>query len=262
MNTVIPAGTPVVFVNAFPVDRAQWEPLIAVLAEAHPDLGDIITFDVPGIGDMPLVDEEPTLELIADGAVAAMREVTGHDAAIWIGCSMGGYIAMAIAERDADAVAGLGLLGTRSTADDDAGVAKRLSVASDLEGKPGASDPHGMAEGLVGTQGSERAALVDYVAENIARHAGDGIAWGQRAMAVRPDRTEVLRGLDVPAVVIRGERDAVVSREDALTMASALGVELVELAGVGHLSALEDPAAVARALAPLFAATRRKASGS
>jgi pimeloyl-ACP methyl ester carboxylesterase len=256
VSTPAPAGTPVVFVNAFPVDRAQWDPLIAILVETYRDLGDIITFDVPGIGDMPLIDEEPGLELIADGAVAAMREVTGRDAAIWIGCSMGGYIAMAIAERDADAVAGLGLLGTRSTADDDAGVAKRLGIAAALEGKPGVDDPRAMGEGLVGTRGSEREGLVNRVAANIARHSGDGIAWGQRAMAARPDRTEVLRGLDVPAVVVRGKHDAVVSLEDARTMASALGVEPVELAGVGHLSALEDPKGVAAALAPLFAAAR------
>lgn len=252
MSALLPTGTPVVFVNAFPADRAQWEPLIEVLAEAHPDLGDIITFDVPGIGDMPLIDEEPSLELIADGAVAAMREVTGRDAAIWIGCSMGGYIAMAIAERDADAVAGLGLLGTRSTADDEAGVARRLELAAALEDQPGTSDPQAMAEGLVGTQGPERAALVEQVAANVGRQSGSGIAWGQRAMAARPDRTEVLRGLDVPAVVIRGERDGVVSRDDALAMASALGVDLVELEGVGHLSAFEDPQGVAKALEPLF----------
>ena len=95
--------------NAFPVDRSQWEGLIAALVDAGTVTGDIIAFDIPGIGEMPMTDEDPSLELIADAAVVAMREATGHQAAIWVGCSMGGYIALAVAEREPTAVAGLGL---------------------------------------------------------------------------------------------------------------------------------------------------------
>lgn len=252
MSTLIPTGTPVVFLNAFPMDRSQWEPLIAVLSERHEGLGDIITFDVPGIGDMPPVDEEPSLELIADAAVAAMREVSGEQAAIWIGCSMGGYIAMAIAERDADAIAGLGLMGTRSGADTAEAVAKREALAASLQGTSGTPDARAMAEGLVGSQGPEREQLVEAAAKNIGRQSGDGIAWGQRAMAARPDRTEVLKGLDVPSVVVVGDKDSVVNVEQATVMAQALGVEPVVLAGVGHLAAFEAPDRVAEALAPLL----------
>jgi pimeloyl-ACP methyl ester carboxylesterase len=255
--SLVPDGTPLVLLNAFPVDRSQWDGLIDALADADAIPGDIIAFDVPGIGDMPLPDEEPSLELIADAAVLAMREATGHDAAVWIGCSMGGYIAMAVAERHPTAVAGLGLLGTRSTADDEEGVAKRLALADQVQGTAGMPDPRATAEGLVGTQGEAREALVSAIAANVARHDGDGIAWGQRAMAARPDRTEVLRTIDAPAVAVLGENDGIVSESDAATMADALGVDLVVLAGVGHLCAYEDPAGVAAALAPMIAAASR-----
>lgn len=249
MTTLLPTAAPLVLLNAFPVDRAQWEPLIALWSDFD---GDIISFDMPGIGEMPLPDEEPSLDLIADAAVLAMREATGHDAAVWVGCSMGGYVAMAVAERHPDAVAGLALIDTRSTADDAAGVAKRLALADGLEGKDGAADPRAMAEPLVGTQGDGRAALVAAIAQNIARHSGDGIAWGQRAMAARPTRTEVLRLVDAPSVVIVGEHDGITSIADAQVMAAALGVEVTVIPGVGHLSAYEAPAAVAAAIAPLL----------
>lgn len=241
--SMVPDGTPLVLLNAFPVDRSQWDPLVEALAGRVP--GDIITFDMPGIGEMPLPDEEPSLELIADAAVLAMREVTGHDAAVWVGCSMGGYVAMAVAERHPEAVAGLGLLDTRSTADSDQAREGRLATAAAVDGADGHPDPRGAAEGLVGTQGPAREALVDAVASNVAQHGGDGIAWGQRAMAARPDRTEVLRGLDVPAVVAVGELDGITGVDDARVMAEALGVEATVLPGVGHLSALEAPGEVA-----------------
>jgi len=246
-----PSGTPVVFLNAFPLDRQQWEPLIAALGDQV--TGDIIAFDFPGIGEMPMTDETPSLELIADAAVLAMREATGHQAAVWVGCSMGGYVALAVAEREPTAVAGLGLLCTRATADDAEGAAKRRKIADDVEGAAGHPDPRDAAEGLV-TGVDAREALVSAVAENIARHGGDGIAWGQRAMASRPDRTEVLRGVDAPVLVVIGDADKVVPRADADAMAAAAGVEPVVLAGVGHLCALEAPDEVAEALVPLLRA--------
>ena len=118
-----------------------------------------------------------------------------------------------------------------------------------MDGHP---DPRGAAEGMVGMQGAGREELVDWVAENVARRRGDGIAWGQRAMADRPDRTEVLRSVDAPVVVVLGEADSIVRREAGLAMAEAAGVEPVMLAGVGHLAALEAPAEVARAIEPLL----------
>ena len=248
-----PAGTPLVLLNAFPVDRSQWEGLITSLANAETVKGDIIAFDIPGIGDMPMTDEDPSLELIADAAVAAMREVTGHQAAVWVGCSMGGYIALAVAEREPTAVAGLGLICTRATADSGEEAQRRRDLADSVEDAAKHPAPRKVAEDLVGTKGPGREALVSAIEANVANHAGVAIAWGQRAMAERPDRTEVLRTVDAPAVVIIGENDAIVPRADAELMADILNVEPIVLAGVGHLAAFEDPDAVARALAPLFA---------
>lgn len=248
-------GDPVVLLNAFPLDRAQWEPLLTAVAECRtPDdtgFAPVIALDMPGIGETPLPSADltttPSLEFVADAAVAALAHF-GASKATWIGCSMGGYVAMAIAERHPNAVAGLGLLNTRSIADTDEAKAKRLAIANDVETLPGARDPRAMAEALVGTQGPTREALLATVAENIARHSGAGIAWGQRAMAARPDRTPVLAELKVPTIVIAGELDGLMSVADAEHMSKALGVNPVVLSGIGHLSALEAPKEVAAAL--------------
>mgnify|MGYP005812164759 CR=1 FL=1 len=251
--SLIPSGVPLVLLNAFPVDREQWEPMLAALAADRLPLGDVITFDMPGIGEMPLPEEEPSLELIADAATSAMRDVTGEDAAVWAGCSMGGYVAMTVAERHPDAVAGLVLIGTKASEDTPEARGKRLALAVSLDGTPGAPDPRAMAEPLIGTQGEAREALVASVAANIASHAGDGIAWGQRAMAKRPDRLAVLEGLEVPAAVVRGEADGISGAAEAESMARALGVSVETLPGVGHLAALEAPRELARIVAEVLA---------
>jgi len=244
-----------VFLNAFPLDRTQWDACVEQLLAAAGDLiGDVITFDMPGMGAMPLADGEPSLDLVAVGAVAAMREVTGADAALWVGCSMGGYVAMAIAERFPDAIAGLALIATRSGADTDEGRAKRLAVAAANEALAHPADPSALAEPLVGTQGPARADVLDAVTENIARQSGAAIAWAQRAMAARPERTAAVQALDVPGIVIAGELDGVIAAAETQTLAASLRAPLIVVPGVGHLVAMEAPDAVANSVAGLFAA--------
>ena len=245
-----PGRPPVILLPAFPLTSRMWAPLERELAAlgvtAH-------GLDYPGFGTTPLWDDvEPSIDAIADAAVATMRGGIGVGAAHWVGCSMGGYVALAIAERHPGAVAGLGLLDTRSAADDDAKRAARLGAARSIAGEARFPDPRGAAEGLVGTEGLGRAAAVAEAESIIALTAPRAAAWGQRAMAGRPDRTAVLEGFRGPSVVVWGSLDAVASREDADRMARALGVQTIVIESVGHLSPIEAPVATAAAVAGLF----------
>ncbi len=251
-----PARVPLILVNAFPVDKEQWEPLLAALDEASVPVGDIITFDPPGIGDMPATEEPPSLDLIADAAVAAMREATGAIAALWVGCSMGGYVALAVLDRHPDAVAGIGLLGTRATADTPAALESRHKAAEAAEKHGGLADPAATAAGLLGATSASDAVLLSTITANAARQKGQGIAWGQLAMAARPSRLDVLKSARVPGFVARGDEDGLTTADDARAMADALGVEPVVLKRVGHLVATEAPAEVAALIAQLVKATR------
>jgi len=246
-----PGRPPIVFLHAFPLDSRMWAPLERELAArgvtAH-------GFDYPGFGTTPLwSDVEPSIDVIADAAVATLRDGIGALAAHWVGCSMGGYVALAIAERHPDRVAGLGLIDTRAAADDDAKRSSRLDAARALDSADSFPGPRAAAEGLVGIRGERRDDVVAAAAAIIEPTSPPAAAWGQRAMAGRPDRTRVLRGAAVPVVVAWGEFDTVTSRGDADAMASAASTETAVLTGVGHLSPLEDPSAVAEALRPLYA---------
>jgi len=241
---------PVVFLHAFPLDARMWEPLARLLeargATCH-------GLDYPGFGTTPpWPGIEPSIDAIADAAVVTLRNGIGAEAAHWVGCSMGGYVALAIAERHPDAVAGLGLVDTRSIADDDARRQGRLAVALEAETSHSLPDPKDQAQTLVGLVGPGREDAVTAAAAIIGSATPEAVAWGQRAMAARPDRTRVLGAVGGPVVVVWGENDALASREEAEQMADAAGVSVDQIPGVGHLSPLEAPEAVADALQRLI----------
>ena len=233
---------PVVFLHAFPLDSRMWEPLADVLE------GRGVTchgFDYPGFGTTPIwPGVEPSIDAIADAAVETLRNGIGAGAAHWVGCSMGGYVALAIAERWPDAVASLGLVDTRSSADDGVKRRARLAAALDIEGKASFPDPRGQAEALVGLSGDARERVVAAATAIIADAKPAAVAWGQRAMAARPDRTSVLARLSRPAVVVWGDADRMASRSEADAMAGAALRPTVVVPGAGHLSPLENPIAL------------------
>jgi pimeloyl-ACP methyl ester carboxylesterase len=206
----------------------------------------LLTPDLRGFGGgPPLGDAPPDLTVLADDVLAGLDSAEIERAVVG-GVSMGGYVALNLLRRHPDRVAGLVLADTRSGAVDAAALERRRGAADRADRGDIAAGPAAIAP-LVADTAS------DLVRADLAVIAGGvppaTIAWGQRAMAARPDSTAVLAATTVPVLVVVGELDAVtppaVAREMAATAPEA---ELVELAGVGHLSPAEDPVGFADAL--------------
>ena len=252
------AGTPLVLLPSFPLDVRMWDDVAALLPAGRT----VVAVDPPGFGRSPGpaqvagmlgTDATPSLETVAD-AVAATLAAAGIDRAVVAGLSMGGYVAMALLERHPRLVAGLALLDTRSTPDDDAARANRHRVADAVLATGTLDELAGTPRALLGADSREgRPELLERMAGWIDEGNPEGVAWAQRAMAARPDRTAVLTAFDGPAVVVVGDQDELTPVPTAEHLARALGdVELVVVPGAGHLTSLEDPAAVSSALARLL----------
>jgi pimeloyl-ACP methyl ester carboxylesterase len=208
----------------------------------------LLTPDLRGFGAGAALGEpppEPTLALLADDVVTELDEL-GIDRAIFGGVSMGGYVAMAVLRRHPERVAGLLLVDTRSGADDAAALERRRVAAERADHGDIAAGSDAIAP-LV-AQGSDPA-LTRWLAEIAGGVPAATVGWAQRAMAARPDLTELLAGTGFPVLVVVGENDAVTPPAAARQMAAAAPeAELIELPGVGHLSPAEDPAGFADAV--------------
>ncbi|UFU07670.1 alpha/beta fold hydrolase [Ruania halotolerans] len=240
---------PLVLLHGFPFDSRMWETTVAAMPTAG-----VLTIDAPGFGASPAIDGG--LEDYAD-AVAQTLAHRGVRRAIVAGLSMGGYTALAFAERHPGRLAGIGLLDTKAGADPEPARENRLRVAEAALGPEGPAAVAPMIDALIAPDaaGEVRATVTRWLEEA----PPSGIAWAQRAMAARPDRLSALENLRVPALVLRGSEDALASRVDHETMARALGTDVVEVTGAGHMSAIETPSSVADALSDLTNRSRSAA---
>ncbi|MFI6426587.1 alpha/beta fold hydrolase [Promicromonospora sp. NPDC050880] len=250
-------GLPLVLLHGFPLDHRMW----ATCAQHLPPGTRAIGVDLPGAGHSDLDGYAPSIEHAADCVYRTMVE-QGEGNAVVVGHSMGGYVALALAERHPGFVAGLGLVGTKSTADTDEARAKRLRIAAAADDSQTVDAVLGMPAALVGTTTTEhRRQLFPVLDSWIRAQSPAGVAWAQRAMAARPDRTAVLERFDAPVAVVVGTEDTITPLAEAEHMVRAAAgspsgattgdAALTVVPGVGHMSVVEDPQAVAAALALL-----------
>lgn len=254
-------GLPLVLLHGFPLDSRMWDDVVAHLPDVPvlrldaPDFGNSGPFDhvAAAVGR----DATPSLETYADAVVASLlRHRVEH--AVVAGLSMGGYVALALADRYPALIAGLGLLDTKASADTEEAKANRFKAADAAEGEAGSGAVAPMLTALLGsTTQDERPDLVSAFKRLLAEAPPAGIAWAQRAMAARPDRLEVLERVRVPALVLRGTEDELMPQEAAEAMAHVLrDCEFVGVPAAGHMSAIENPEAVAAPLRRLWERAR------
>ncbi|ROS23200.1 alpha/beta fold hydrolase [Cellulomonas sp. PhB150] len=241
-------GLPVVLVHGFPLDHRMW----LAVAAALPGTRAVHAVDLPGTPGHLAALPEPSVEASAASVAAALAQA-GIGRAVVAGMSMGGYVALALAEAHPGLVAALALVDTKSTADPDDARANRLRIADEAEAAGSVAPVRPMATTLVGeSTRAGRPAVSEQIAAWIEDQSPAGVAWSQRAMAARPDRTAVLRAFAGPVAVVVGDEDDLTPIDAAEHMvAAAADAQLVVVPRAGHMAAAEQPEAVAAALGDL-----------
>jgi pimeloyl-ACP methyl ester carboxylesterase len=165
------------------------------------------------------------------------------------GLSMGGYLAFEIMRQAPERVIRLALLDTSAKPDTpERTVARGVLVArAEREGLGGVS------QSLLPQWVHPRRLSDPALAATVARMAADtGVthfARQQAAIAGRADSRPGLAAIKVPTLVLVGREDAATPVADAEEIARGIsGSKLVVVEDCGHLSTLEQPGAVNRAL--------------
>ena len=239
------SGDTILFLHAYTLDASQWDHQVAELS------GDFrcVRPDLWGCGESPLPPPgDPTLARYA-AAVMATVDALGIDRFSVVGLSMGGYIAFELWRLAGTRIRALALCSTRPGTDDDAHRDDRLAIAVRVEREHSVeSIVEPMLDRLLGPGARNEVHIADPVRGRIRRCTPEGVVFAQRAMAARRDSSDVLEGINVPALVIAGRQDAIIPIAEVRAMSGAISdAQFVEM-DCGHLGNLEEPHAFNKTL--------------
>jgi 3-oxoadipate enol-lactonase len=219
--------------HAFPLDARMWEPQLAAFdATGVP----IVAPHLPGFGGTALDGDVMTMEAAA-GRCLGELDAAGVDRVVVCGLSMGGYVALELWREARERFLGLVLANTKAEADTPEAAAKRRELAERLlsEGNVLKDNP----PPLLSDGASEE--LRQRVLGMIADQPAASIAAAALGMAARPDSSQDLAGIDVPALVITSDADALIPADVTAPMAERIpGADLARIGGAGHLTNLES----------------------
>lgn len=231
-------GQVLMLIHGFPEDGGLWDEIIDALSEHFT----VLIPDLPGTGKSKLVTEEVNIGELAQAMYAILKEEEVEEAVI-AGHSMGGYVALALADQFPDFVAGLSLVHSTATADSDKKKeARTKSIALIRKGGKEAF-VKGMMPNLFSPQFKDNypEAIEKQTTRAMDIDEGTMIAFNQ-AMMDRRDRTQVLTKATFPVQFIVGMDDSIIPNDIVMKQINLSATSFVsQYEGVGHMSMIEQP---------------------
>jgi pimeloyl-ACP methyl ester carboxylesterase len=212
-------------------DRRLWQPQIEALADRFEPL----------VADLTRDDSFPTM------ARRALAEAPPRFALA--GLSMGGYVAQEIMRQAPERVERLALLDTSARADTpEQSQRRRDLIALSERGQFHGVTPR-LLPLLIHRDRLADAALVETVTAMAQAVGPEAFRRQQKAILARPDGRGDLPRVAVPTLVLCGREDALTPLPLAEEMTDAiLGARLIVIEACGHLTTLERPDQVNRAV--------------
>jgi 3-oxoadipate enol-lactonase len=232
-------GIPLICLHGYALDHSIWLQVAGLLKSSTR----FILPDLRGHGKSPAPEGNYSMEDMAEDVLLILDDLNLKQAFI-AGHSMGGYIALALAEKNPERVLGLALVASHTFADTPE---KKKSRLFDIE-KVKNSSPAEVLKDFPGKL-SKIAEVADYCKRLISQTSSNGVIGVLAGMAQRPDRTEVLVSLNKPTILIAGCDDQLIPMEIFLEMSAKIkNIQMNEINNVGHMPMMEDPNQTAIAL--------------
>lgn len=227
-------GNAVVLLHGFLENQTMWKDLIPELSKKNR----IITIDLLGHGETECLGYVHSMEDNADIVQAVLSKLRIRKV-IFVGHSMGGYVALAFAEMYPEKVRGLVLMNSTSKADSEERKANRNRAIKAVK-KDYTTFIRLSIANLFSPENRDR--LIDEI-EKVKLEALktplQGIVASLEGMKIRKDREVLLHLTPYPKMLILGEKDPVLIYTDALEQIENTSVKSVTFPD-GHMSHIEN----------------------
>jgi len=246
-------GLPVIFLHPTPLDHRYWIPLVDRLAGVRAIMPDFrghgeseLGLDLP-VGGFSRVPDAAVLttDQLATNVLALLDHLE-LPAAVFAGCSIGGYVLLEVWRRASKRVRGLVFVCSKAQPDAETNLQKRVETIAKARKEGVVGIFNGNAQTLIGaTSRAQRPKIVGELRSYMTLSA-DALVAVQAGLATRPDSVPLVSGIDAPILAICGGEDPGVTAEEMQAfLAAPGGCEFHLLPQAGHFAAYEQPAKVA-----------------
>lgn len=227
-------GTAIVLLHGYLENQQMWDAFVPELSKKHR----VVTIDLLGHGKTECLGYVHSMEDQADVAHEVLSELRIRKA-IFIGHSMGGYVALAFAELYPEMVKGIVLLNSTSRADSDDRKANRDRAIKAVK-KDYTSFVRLSIANLFSEDNRERLAdAIEQVKLEALKTPLQGIIAALEGMKMRKDREVLLHFGPYPILLVLGKKDPVLIYEENIGQIENTKVRLVTFPD-GHMSTIEN----------------------
>ena len=227
-------GNAIVLLHGFLENKGMWDFYIPLFSKKNR----VIAIDLLGHGESECLGYVHTMEDHADAIHAVLSELRIRKA-IFIGHSMGGYVALAFAELYSETIKGLVLLNSTARADSEERKKNRDRAVKAV--KQSFTNFISLSIGNLFSENNRDRLSVEI--ENVKKEALktplQGIVASLEGMKIRLDREVLLHLTPYPKLMVLGEKDPVLPYEETIEQLENTKVELVTFPD-GHMSYIEN----------------------
>ncbi len=229
-------GFPLLLLHGFCESRNVWQYCEKMLATHYR----VITPDLPGFGESRLEVSEVSMDYFAE-QIKALLDLLKIEKCVLVGHSLGGYVALAFAEKYENRLAGMGLFHSTAFADSEEKKENRNKTIEFIE-------KHGVplfAESFVAPLFplNKRALLkteIECLIQIASSSSEIGVIETTKAMRNRKDQTNTLKSVSIPVLFVVGKLDGAVPLEKSLEQCYLPKHSIVHfLDDAGHMGMIE-----------------------
>jgi len=244
LSTEDGSGPPLLCAHGTLMDRTMFRPQLDALSDEYRVAAyDLRARTERGYEPYDLWDVVEDCRAVMDGLAM--------DQPVLAGMSMGGFMALRLAMEYPEEISGIVLIDSTSKPHPDDDIELYRGMIEQIRDDD--LLPRSMAETVTHflfgeTTREQRPELVERWIERWRSYPGEAVFQEVSSWLERPDVTEAVAEIDVPALVVHGEEDESIDVSRVEPTVEALDAEFELIPEAGHSSNLENPTAVNEAI--------------
>jgi pimeloyl-ACP methyl ester carboxylesterase len=239
-------GTAIVLLHGFLENKGMWDFYIPEFAKKNR----VIAIDLLGHGETECLSYVQTMEDNADAVHAVLSELRIRKA-IFVGHSMGGYVALAFAELYPENIKGLVLLNSTTRADSEVRKINRDRAIKAVKQSFINFVSLSIANLFSESNWERLSSEIERVKKEALKTPLQGIVASLEGMKTRKDREVLLHLTPYPKLLILGEKDPVLNYEETKEQLENTTVQFVNFPD-GHMSHIENKEELTKVLLTFF----------